>query len=90
MVDERFRMFHCGGVFFLPGGQDHLDHRQVRCLGLVLNRVTFYRYPKERWRHLRTTNVVELPFAALRLRTDAAKRFKKVEADRNVGGWCRG
>ena len=41
--------------------------------------VTFYRYPKEHWRHLRTTNVVESPFAALRLRTDAAKRFKKVE-----------
>ena len=30
------------------------------------------------WKHLRTTNVVESPFAALRLRTDAAKRFKKV------------
>ena len=29
--------------------------------------------------HIRTTNVVESPFAALRLRTDAAKRFKKVE-----------
>src|SRR5690606_33888324 len=41
--------------------------------------VMFYRYPKEHWRHLRTTNVVESPFAALRLRTDAAKRFKKVE-----------
>ena len=31
------------------------------------------------WQHLRTTNPVESPFAALRLRTDAAKRFKKVE-----------
>jgi len=41
--------------------------------------VTFYRYPKEHWVHLRTTNVVESPFAALRLRTDAAKRFKRVE-----------
>lgn len=41
--------------------------------------VTFYQFPKEHWRHLRTTNVVESPFAALRLRTDAAKRFKKVE-----------
>jgi hypothetical protein len=28
---------------------------------------------------LRTTNVVESPFAAVRLRTGAAKRFKKVE-----------
>ena len=40
--------------------------------------VTFYRFPKEHWKHLRTTNPVESPFAALRLRTDAAKRFKKV------------
>lgn len=41
--------------------------------------VTFYQFPKEHWKHLRTTNPVESPFAALRLRTDAAKRFKKVE-----------
>jgi len=41
--------------------------------------VTFYRHPKAHWRHLRTTNVVESPLAALRLRTDAAQRPKKVE-----------
>ncbi len=41
--------------------------------------VTFHRFPREHWKHLRTTNVVESPFAALRLRTDAAKRYKKVE-----------
>ena len=41
--------------------------------------VTFYDFPKEHWTHLRTTNPVESPFAYLRLRTDAAKRFKKVE-----------
>ncbi len=40
--------------------------------------VTFYRFPEEHWKHLRTTNPVESPFAALRLRTDAAKRYKKV------------
>lgn len=40
--------------------------------------VTFYDFPKEHWRHLRTTNPVESPFAALRLRTDAAKRYKSV------------
>ena len=40
--------------------------------------VSFYRYPKAHWRNLRTTNLIESPFAALRLRTDAAKRFKKV------------
>ena len=43
-------------------------------------------YPKavdvleDDWKHLRTTNVVESPFAALRLRTTAAKRFKRVES----------
>lgn len=41
--------------------------------------VSFYRYPKEHWVHLRTTNPIESPFAAVRLRTDAAKRFKKVD-----------
>ena len=41
--------------------------------------VTFYTFPKDHWKHLRTTNVVESPFAAVRLRTAAAKRFKKVE-----------
>jgi putative transposase len=41
--------------------------------------VTFYAFPAEHWKHLRTTNVVESPFATVRLRTDAAKRFKKVE-----------
>ena len=40
--------------------------------------VSFYNYPKQQWQHLRTTNPVESPFAGLRLRTDAAKRFKKV------------
>jgi transposase-like protein len=41
--------------------------------------IAFYAFPKDHWIHLRTTNPVESPFAALRLRTDAAKRFKKVE-----------
>jgi transposase-like protein len=41
--------------------------------------VTFFEYPREHWTHLRTTNIVESPFAAVRLRTDAARRFKKTE-----------
>jgi putative transposase len=40
--------------------------------------MTFYRFPREHWVHLRTTNIVESPLAALRLRTDAAKRFTRV------------
>ena len=41
--------------------------------------MTFYCFPREHWQHISTANVVESPFAAMRLRTDAAKRFKKVE-----------
>ena len=40
--------------------------------------VTFYDFPREHWRHIRTTNIVESPFSAVRLRTGAARRFKKV------------
>ena len=42
--------------------------------------VTFYDFPEAHWKHLRTTNVVESPFASVRLRTTAAKRFKRVES----------
>ncbi|MBX3351170.1 MAG: IS256 family transposase [Nitrospira sp.] len=41
--------------------------------------VTFYAFPKEHWIHLRTTNIVESPFASVRLRTDASRRYKLVE-----------
>jgi len=39
----------------------------------------FYAFPREHGVHSRTTNPVESPLAALRLRTDAAKRFRRVE-----------
>lgn len=42
--------------------------------------ITFYDFPKEHWQHLRTSNPIESPFSALRLRTDAARRFKKIES----------
>jgi transposase-like protein len=38
--------------------------------------VTFYDYPAEHWRHLRTSNVVESVFAGVRLRTTVAKRAR--------------
>jgi len=41
--------------------------------------LTVHQFPKSRWGHLRTSNPIESPFAALRLRTDAAKRFKRVK-----------
>jgi putative transposase len=41
--------------------------------------VTFYTFPREHWRHIRTTNIVESPFSSVRLRTDASRRYKRVE-----------
>ena len=40
--------------------------------------VRFNEFQKAHWSHLRTSNPIASPFAALRLRTDAATRFKKV------------
>jgi putative transposase len=42
--------------------------------------ITCDQFPREHWRHLRTTHVVGSPFAAVRLRTTAAKRFQKVDS----------
>lgn len=41
--------------------------------------VAYYDFPQAHWVHLRTSNPVESPFASARLRTSAAKRFKKTE-----------
>ena len=42
--------------------------------------LTFFAYPAEHWRHLRTTNLIESPFATVRLRqrvtTGAGSRTK--------------
>ena len=37
---------------------------------------TDYDFPREDWKHLRTSNVVESPFSRVRLRTTASRRFK--------------
>jgi transposase-like protein len=55
--------------------------RAARCLEDDLDRcLTFYKFPEPHWSHLRTSNVVESPFATVRLRTNAAKRFKKTKS----------
>ena len=54
--------------------------KAVACLERDWERmVAYYAFPQEHWKHLRTTNVIESPFAAVRLRTSAAKRFKRVD-----------
>ncbi len=35
--------------------------------------LTFFDFPAEHWRHLRTTNVIESPFATVRLRQRVTK-----------------
>jgi transposase-like protein len=64
---------------FLGWCEDRGHDRAAQCLLDDWERmVAFYEFPHEHWQHLRTSNPVESPFAAARLRTDAAKRFKKV------------
>ena len=52
----------------------------VRRISFSSKRWTCLEASQDHWKHLGTTNVVESPFAALRLRTMAAKRFKRVES----------
>jgi len=54
--------------------------KAVACLERDWDRlVSYYAFPQEHWKHLRTTNVIESPFAAVRLRTSAAKRFRRID-----------
>jgi transposase-like protein len=55
--------------------------RAAECLGKDLDRcLAFYRFPEAHWQHLRTSNVIESVFGTVRLRTNAAKRFKKTKS----------
>lgn len=47
-----------------------------RCSATGTTLVSFYYYPAEHWRQLRTSNVVESVFAGVRIRTDVAKRAR--------------
>ena len=71
-AEKERRTFHRTYRLQYPKACERLDRDWERM-------ITYYRFPEAHWRHLRTTNVVESPFAAVRLRTSAAKRFKKVE-----------
>lgn len=55
--------------------------RAAECLLKDLDTLmTYWKFPIEHHRHLRTTNVIESPFATVRLRTNAAKRFRIVRS----------
>jgi transposase-like protein len=58
-----------------------LYDKAAECLLDDLERMlTFYDFPQEHWRHLRTTNPIESPFASIRLRTNAMKRLRTVRS----------
>lgn len=47
------------------------------CVREDMNRMmTFFRFPRENWKSLRTTNPIESIFSTVRLRTNAAKRLR--------------
>lgn len=55
--------------------------RAADCLENDLDRcLTFFKFPQAHWSHLRTSNPIESVFASVRLRTNAAKRFKKTRS----------
>jgi transposase-like protein len=66
------RAFHLAYAKRFPKAVERLERDWERM-------IAYYAFPKEHWRHLRTTNVVESPFAAVRLRTTAAKRYQRVD-----------
>lgn len=73
--------------------------KAVECLERALERLlTFHAFPIEHARHLRTTNPIESPFAAVKLRTNAARRFRTPRSalhllfkllERSEKGWQR-
>jgi len=55
--------------------------KAAECLEQALDRLlTFYRFPTAHARHLRSTNIIESPFASVRLRTNAARRFRSARS----------
>jgi len=51
--------------------------KAAECLRDDVDRmVTYFQFPQANWKNIRTTNAVESVFAAVRLRTDAARRLR--------------
>lgn len=55
--------------------------KAAECLELALERLlAFHAFPSEHARHLRTTNPIESPFASVKLRTNASRRFRSTHS----------
>lgn len=46
--------------------------------------ITFYRFPQDHWRYIRTTNIVVSPFNSVQLRTTASRHYKRVEGAKAI------
>jgi len=80
---------HLNAMMYAESRQEALQERKkfeqsfrhnskaVRSVVENWDRLTrYYDFPREHWKHLRTSNVVESPFSRVRLRTAASRRFK--------------
>lgn len=55
--------------------------KAAECLEQSLSKLlTFFEFPKEHAKHLRTTNPIESVFATIRLRTKPMKRFRSIKS----------
>lgn len=73
--------------------------KAAECLERALDRLlAFHQFPSQHARHLRTTNPIESPFAAVKLRTNAVRRFRTPHSalhllfkllERSEKGWQR-
>ncbi len=55
--------------------------KAAECLESALGRLmTFFEFPAEHAKHLRTTNPIESVFATIRLRTKPMKRFRSIKS----------
>jgi transposase-like protein len=55
--------------------------KAASCIREDVARLTaYYEFPKDHWTHLRTTNVIESNFDAVRLRTNACKRIRSAQS----------
>lgn len=55
--------------------------KAAECLERALEKLlAFHAFPSEHARHLRTTNPIESPFASVKLRTNASRRFRSPQS----------
>ena len=65
---------HLSAMMYAESRQEALKEKEIWTIWDRLTR--YYDFPREHWKHLRTSNVVESPFSRVWLRTAVSRRFK--------------